>query len=160
MKKLIGILLLVILTITGHAQSKWDGFLKPVPPHVLMYRSSFQDKAITTEWLVRPKAYVTAVQLNWDKEKKGFNTSALSSAGLGIGLQCFKDVNGEAYNVYGFNGLILFGYDVAQPEEPATMAFALTVSALQVINVGCLYTFIGPDDKKAFGLLMGVNVKF
>ena len=153
MKRLI-VILLFFISIAGYSQ-KWDGFFKPITKNEFLVRSNLADKAVTNVWLFRPAVTVTAVQLNWDKERKGFDATAFSSAGLGLGYQHFIDANGDTFNNYGFNALVLFGYDL-QTTEPATISLALTGSMFQYLNLGILYNFSG----KMFGILTGVAVKF
>ena len=154
MKRLI-ILLFLVLSITGYSQSKWDGFFNPITKNEFLVRSNLADKAVTNVWLFRPAVAVTAIQLNWNKERKGFDATAFSSAGVGLGYQHFIDVNGDTFNNYGFNALVLFGYNL-QTTEPATISLAVTGSLFQYLNLGVLYNISG----KIFGILTGVTVKF
>lgn len=153
MKKLIVALFFVAFSAAGYSQ--WDGFFKPVEKNLFAMESNSKDKAITNVWLFRPAIAVTAIQLNWNKDTKQMDASALSSAGMGIGYQHFIEANGLPYNNYGFNAILLLGADL-EGSTPATMAFALTGSFFQFVNIGGLYNF----SNKTFGILTGVTIRF
>lgn len=151
MKRLIIALLLVVFA-TGSILGQDVGFFKPLPDN--LFKTG--DKAVKQSvWLFRPAVTVTAVALQWNKELKAFDASALSSAGMGVGYNHFIEVNGLPYNNFGFNALVLFGVDIQNP-SPATMSLALTGNLFQYLNIGGLYNF----SSKTFGVLTGVTVKF
>lgn len=153
MKKLIIIIFLASLTLTGMSQ----GFFRPVDKNMFTHgKTGLKTLAVTQKWEFRPAISITAVQLNWNKLTKQFDAAALNSAGLGIGYQHFVELpNGSPYNNYGLNAILLIGADVEQA-EPATISFAVTGSFLQYVNIGGLYNF----STKAFGILTGVTLKF
>jgi len=155
MRKLIIVLFLATFSVAGYSQSKWDGFFKPVEQNLFAMESNSRDKAVTNVWLIRPAIAVTAIQLNWNKDTKQMDASALSSAGMGIGYQHFVEVNGSPYNNYGFNALLLLGGNI-DGTTPASMSLAVTGSLFQFVNIGGLYNF----STKTFGILTGVTIKF
>jgi hypothetical protein len=154
MKKLITILLFASLTLANYSQ----GFFKPVDRNMFTPKdNALKTLAITQKWEFRPAIAISAVQLNWNKDKKQFDASAFNSAGIGIGYQHFIELpDGSPFNNYGFNGILLLGADdILNPTVP-TISFAITGSFLQYVNIGALYNF----TNKSFGILTGVSLKF
>jgi hypothetical protein len=148
MKKVIFVLILAAFAVSISAQS----FFRPVPKNLFTADQSAAKDLKSGLWLIRPAIAVTAVQLNWNKTLKQFDASAFNQAGLGVGYQHFIDNNGEVYNNYGFNAILLLGATDLQP----SMSVALTGSFFNYINVGGLYNF----TLKSFGILTGVQLKF
>lgn len=160
MKKLIVVCMLMMASIVAiNAQSKWDGFFKPVEndlftnPDVMTFRGI--DDPAAGVWLFKFDAQITAVQLLWDKENKKFLASPLSSAGPGIGYRHYVQYNGEPYCNFGVNLLCLIGYDWTEIST-ANLSLAGTITFLDYINVGGGYSF----TEKAPLILMGAIVKF
>lgn len=160
MKKVIVICMLMMASIIAiNAQSKWDGFFKPVEkdlftnPDVMKYRGIMDPNEGV--WLFKFDAQITAVQLLWDKVDKKFLASPLSSAGPGIGYRHYVQYNGEPYCNFGVNLLCLLGYDWTEIST-ANLTLAGTITFLDYINVGGGYNFTADAPM----LLMGAIVKF
>lgn len=143
MKRLILLISIILIGISLSAQS----FFKPVPKN--LFNDPTVDRTFrgNTIILPRPALTISAVQWNWDKENKSFNASAFQSIGLGAGLMHYIDTPDGPFCNYGANAMVLLGTDISA---------AVTVSALNLINVGATYNF----SLKAFGILTGVSVKF
>jgi hypothetical protein len=153
MKKLLMVMFLATISLVGISQT---GFFKPVPSNLFENKYKVSAEVVTPSvWLFRPSVAITAIQLNWNKATKGFDASALNSAGLGVGYQHYVEVNGVPYNNYGFNILLLLGADIEQ-KEPASVSFAGTVSLLEWVNLGVVYNITA----KQVGILTGVRLKF
>lgn len=136
-KVLIFALVLSGLSLTGSAQDPWKGFFKPVDKDMFSLKTAGE---ASSSWLFRPTVELSALQLTYNKETKGFDASSLTQAGVGIGYQHFTQVNGEPYNNFGLNLLMLF--DAVPLETTGTaISGAITVSALQFINIGGGYNF-------------------
>ena len=150
MKKLILFLVFAFIVIAGYSQA----FFKPVTKDVFVFDKDM--KAINPSvWLFRPAVSITAVQFTYDKATKVWNSNAFSSAGLGVGYQHYIDVNGEPYNNFGFNVLMLFNYLPEQTAETG-FSFAGTVSALKFIEAGAGYNV----QLKSFFILTGIKYNF
>jgi hypothetical protein len=152
-KVIIFALLLSGIGLTAGAQSKWDGFFKPVDKNLFSLKATEPGKA-TNVWMFRPTVSVTAMQFIPDKDK-GFVVNTFSSAGTGISYNHYIDQNGEPYANYGFNALLLFNYDVSET-TPVNLSFAGTVTAFQLVNLGVGYS---PQLKKPF-ILTGLAITF
>ena len=148
MKKLI-VILLLLMPVTLMAQGRFDGFFdkKTGTPYQLK-----TDGDQSYEWFFRPAATMTAVQFTYDKELKQFNSTTFASAGVGLGYQHYVEHNGVLVNNFGFNALVMF--DGSQYE--AGIAAAVTVNALQFVNLGAGYNF----TVKQFFLLTGAVYTF
>ena len=138
------------LTATAFSQKAFNGFFKPVNKE--MFSAPLGDRAITSTWLFRPVVQLTALQFNLVKPVE---VSSLSSLGTGMSYTHFIEQNGEPYADFGVNALVLFTQDIGGV-EPAGMGFALTISALQYINVGVGYSL---GNKQAF-ILTGISYNF
>lgn len=148
MKKLLIISLLLFFSISVFSQSRFEGFFEPKSG----VKISLEREASHT-WFFRPAAQMTAIQFTYDKELKQFEASTFQSAGIGLGYQHYVEHAGELVNNYGFNALIIFD---ASQSSMAGVGFALTVNALQLVNVGAGYNM---TDKQIF-LLTGVVWNF
>jgi hypothetical protein len=150
MKKLMIVFSFLLIGICVQAKSFW----KPVP-HDLFKLKTVQ-AGNTGIWLFRPSVEITALQFTVSSDKaKVFDVTTLSQAGVGFSYQHFVDANGTPFNNYGFNALFLFGADL-NGQTPASVSAAVTVNALQYINIGLGYNF---GIKKMF-LLTGVVFHF
>ena len=131
--------------------SAFKGFFKPVDQS--LFKSALStDRDITSDykasvWMLRPYIGVTAIHWNWDKDAKQFNASAFNSFGLGAGWQHFIEVNGQPYNNYGANALLILGEQVSA---------AVTFSAFSLFNFGAVYNI----TLKQPGILTGVKIIF
>lgn len=147
MKKLIFVLFLFAISLTGFSQVKhWQGFLRPVDVNLFKNNQTaikisssdpnLDGKLVATIptklWIVRPVFEVTAVRWDWNKIDKRFYGSPFSSAGIGIGYQHFINVNDLPYNNFGFNALLLFGNG---------FVVAGTFEGFGLIDIGVGYDF-------------------
>jgi len=150
MKKLL-IFVFLMIGLSGMAQKPLKAFLSPVPND--LFKSALTiDRDITSDykasvWMLRPYIGVTAIHWNWDKDSKQFNASAFNSFGLGAGWQHFIEVNGQPYNNYGANALLILGEQVSA---------AVTFSAFSLFNFGAVYNI----TLKQPGILTGVKIIF
>jgi hypothetical protein len=153
MKKLITILFFALLAITVNAQS----LFKPVPKDLFTQNKGVLKAPLNASvWLWRISAEVTAVELNWNKDTKQFDSQPLSSAGPAIGYRHFTALNyGTPYNDFGVNLAILLGTDITHI-SPAAIKIALLINALQYINVGADWNF---GNNKP-GILIGASINF
>ena len=151
MKRLIILLVLMAFAVTLTAQSPFNGFFKPSKAISFEAKYSLGAMTVTSgKWLFRPQVAITAVQINLKtREAMTFN-----SAGMGIGYNHFANFQGEAFNDYGFNFLLLIGKNIESSE--ATFSVAAVVNALGWINLGPIYDV----SNNKFGLLTGVSLKF
>lgn len=147
MKKLF-LILVLMLPLTLMAQSPFDGFFKPKGGTDYLVKAD-GDKSF--EWFFRPSATLTAVQFNYNKDLDVFESSTFASAGVGIGYQHYVEKGGVLVNNYGFNALVML-----DGSEGAGVAGAVTVNALQFVNIGCGYNF----GAKQFFLLTGAVYNF
>jgi hypothetical protein len=156
MERLIILLFLFTVTLSGFAQSLFKGFFKPVDESLFKVAETTDQIAkadqSTSIWLFRPIVTITAMQFTFDKPMA---VSSLSSMGTGLSYSHFISQNDQPYQNFSANLLILFTQDVGDV-EPAKLSIAGTVSVLQYISVGVGYSF---GNKKAF-LLTGVAYNF
>jgi hypothetical protein len=153
MKKAILIMILLGISLMALPQDNhWKGFFKPVDKGLIQGKRDLgQPESV---WLFRPTVSLTALQFTYNKDLKQFESSSLNSGGFGVGYQHFIEVNGQPFNNYGFNLLMLFG--VSTSTNPASMSVAGTVYALKFINLGAGYDFSG----KSIFLLTGISYNF
>jgi len=155
MKKVFLILSLVALMVTANAQVKSVPLFTPVPDDLFasdVYGLKSLENA--SVWILRPSIQVTAVQLTWNKEKKSFDSTPLSSVGAGISYQHYIEVDEHPFNNFGVNAFVLLGTDISQV-SPASLGIATTVN-YSVINAGIGYNF---GNKVPF-ILTGVTLKY
>lgn len=143
------------MAMTASAQSKWDGFFKPVNHDLFSQQVKAPGAKAASVWMFRPTVEVSAVQLMYDKPTKNWVSSSFKSAGVGVSYQHFTEANEVPFSDFGINALMLFD---ATPTETtnAAVSFAATVSALQYINVGGGYN-LGIDK---WFILAGVTINF
>ena len=153
MKRLLLFIAVLFVAFNLAAQSKWDGFFKPVPKDML------HTKAVSSQWLFRPTVALTATtfKLNIiDGKFSGFQSSFLSKAGMGLSYAHYIEVEGLPYNNFSVNGLVLL-----PTGESASVALAATVTALKYVNVGIGYDIIkGVPIAQNFFVLTGVTLTF
>ena len=125
-----------------------QGFFGPVNRD--MFKGT--DKSLAGEWLVRPVVQVTAMQFIL---KSPVEVVSFSQIGTGVSYAHFVERNGEPYQDFSVNGLVLFGQDLAGV-APANISLAATVSVFQYLNVGAGFDF---GVKKMF-ILTGVAFNF
>ena len=137
MKKLIFLLAFIAFGIVASAQSPWAGFFKPVPYYATLKKGTGNN---AYEFKFRPTAEMTAVQVLYDKDTKKWNSSALQSAGIGLGLKHYvvgKD--GPVVN-YGFNALVMLDASPVE-DKGAGFGLALTMNVPNFVNFGGGYNF-------------------
>jgi hypothetical protein len=158
MKASMVLVLFFAIGIGASAQSKWDGFFKPVTNETLQKVQG--DKAMPGTFLFRPSVTLVATEFRLgygeDGSFDGLNSSYLSKTGIGISYAHYIDSQGEPFNDYSINGMLMF------PTEGQTnLGVALTVSALRYINVGFGYDIIkGVPFKQNIFFLTGVQYTF
>lgn len=150
MKRLL--VILSFLFIIGGLQAQvFNGFWQPVKNQA--YYDQTLEKSVdraTGIWLMRLSAGVTANVFTYNKELKKIEQEAFSKFGLGITYAHYRD--GETpYNDFSINGFVFF-----PTGDQLTTSAAITVGALQFIQVGCLYDF----TLKQFGVLTGLKYTF
>lgn len=140
MKGAAAIVLFLGLSAGVSAQGPFDGFFKPKAgtPVSAQFKAE-GDK--THEVFVRPAASMNAIIFSYDKDLKAFRSSTFSSAGLGLGVQWYTERNGTLVNTYGVNALVIL--DASQGSSGA--GAALTVNALQFVNVGLGYSWTNKE---------------
>ena len=155
MKRILLILSLVALMVTANAQVKSVPLFTPVPED-LFASDEYGLKSLenASVWMLRPSIQVTAVQLTWNKEKKSFDSTPLSSVGAGISYQHYIEVDEQPFNNFGVNAFFLLGTDISQV-SPASLGIAATVN-YSVINAGVGYNF---GNKVPF-ILTGITLKY
>jgi len=155
MRKVILIAIILIATISANAQ-KWNGFLRPVTLDKVIANDG--DKAGTSAWLFRPTATIAATVFslgyNEDGTFNGVEASYLAKTGVGISYAHYIDHEGEAFNNYSFNGMLLLPTD-----GTTNAALAITASAFRV-NAGIGYNIIPGAFKKNIFFLTGVQFTF
>lgn len=118
--------------------SPWSGFFKPISSFNLIEEG---DKSpLPAVWYFRPAVSVSALQLTYNKDSKGFDASSLTAAGIGISYAHFINTGFTPYSDYGFNLLCLFDTQI-NGSTPAGVSLAGTVSAFQFVSVGAGYSF-------------------
>lgn len=151
MKKISMILILVALTATAFSQTKpFSGFFRPVDKQ--MFCSPLDTRAVISTWLIRPAVTITAMQINFGETT---TVQSLTSLGTGLSYSRFLEQNGEVYQNFSANLLILFGTEIADV-SPLELSIASSVSLWQYLSFGCGWNFM---DKKFF-LLSGVIINF
>jgi len=155
MKKFILLFALVALFATSNAQVKSVPLFTPVPQD-LFTSDQYGLKSLenASVWILRPSIQVTAVQLTWNKEKKSFDSSPLSSIGAGISYQHYIEVDEQPFNNFGVNAFLLLGTNISQV-SPASLGIATTVN-YSIVNAGIGYNF---GNKVPF-ILTGVTLKY
>ena len=152
MKKLLIIFLLLGLSIYSYSQSIWQPIDKNMFQSEKKYTTSLS--VISSVWLWRFSANITAEELTYNTITKKFASAPLSSIGPAIGYKHYTELpDGTAYNDVGFSAILLFGTDINQI-NPAVVKVGLVVNAFQYINVGIDTNF------KTFGILLGASINF
>lgn len=150
MKKLVLISMLFLATIVAVGQNPFAGFFKPVHYDTPAVKARALGSPVNV-WLFRPVVSLSAVQFTWNKDLKQFESSMFSSTGMGIGYSHYTEVNGEAYNNFSFNALVLLN-----TTTPGSVSLAGTVSALKFVSVGGGYNV----GIKQWFILTGVSYSF
>ena len=153
MKKLLTLTLLLI-AVNGYSQIR--GFLKPVP-NDLFELDITTDRDITSDytpskWLVRPIVTLSAMQFMFTNP---VTVKSFSSVGTGVSYSHFTLANGEPYQNFAANFILLFT-NATESIEPVKLSVAGTVSLWQYINFGAGYSF----ENKKFFLMTGISYNF
>jgi len=166
-KTLLLAFLLLSCTLITQAQPKvnhWDGFFKNVPselfvPEVTVPQLAGEEATVLTPdvWLFRPAVELSAVQLVWNKESKKFDTGSFTSAGVGLSYQHYISNNGEPYNNFGVNALLLFDITPTETAESTGIGVALTATAYQYISLGAGYNITNKTPMIIFGVSYNFN---
>lgn len=144
--------LLFMFVFAGMEAQVFNGFWQPVK------RQSYYDPTLEKSvdraagiWLMRMSAGVSANLFTYNKETKKIDQEAFSKFGLGLSYAHYRD--GETpYNDFSVNGFLFFPAN----GDIMSTSVAVTVGALQFIQVGCLYDF----NIKRFGVLTGLKLTF
>jgi hypothetical protein len=149
MKKILFVLSLLAIFAIGNAQRTRVGLFSPVPTNLFTYAESADNGLIkasngTSVWIPRFTAGIVANQFTYNTATKNLDMSAFSKVGMGISYAHYVPVNDLPYNNFSLNGFVLFPV-----QDESGFSLALTVSALQYINIGAGYDF---GFKKVFGL--------
>lgn len=157
MKRLIlSLALICVMLISVHAQ-RWDGFFKPVTLDKVVALDG--DKAGTSAWLFRPTATVAATVFslgyNEDGTFDGVQASYLAKTGVGLSFAHYIDNEGEAFNNYSVNGVLLL------PTDGTTNAAIAVTASMFKVNAGVGVNFIkGQSFKENLFFLTGVQFTF
>lgn len=157
MKKFIIVLALVVLTVGVSAQSPFRGFLKPVTSDLF----STGDKAVSSQFLLRPTVNVSSNLLKWDNTLKKVVNLSFARVGMGLSYAHYIEVDGVPYNNFSINGLLL----LPTGTEITYFSLGATFSALDIygfsISAGPLYDFNkGHPFVENIGLMTGVQITF
>ena len=149
MKKLLILTFALSLSAGIFAQGPFTGFLKPSSTLAVDDYSLYKVRGDDYhEWYFRPVAQMTAIQFNYNKESKQFESSTFNSTGIGVGYQHYiVDNENNNVNNYGINALLM----IDGSQSSAGIGGAITINALQFVNLGGGYSF----TNKAFFLLTG-----
>ena len=126
-----------------------QNFFKPISADIF---PKGVDRSVASVWLVRPAVTISAMSIIFGEQT---TVEPLSSIGTGISYSHFIEQNGEPYQNFSANFLILFGTELAEV-SPLELSIAGTVSLWQYLNLGLGYNLM---DKKVF-LLTGVAINF
>lgn len=162
------LILLFLVPLTASAQGPWQGFFKPAkanPAVNRMVQTSINVRTgnitadsdapiVTNTWLIRPTVGIVAKAFTYNKDLKELQSSTLNKIGFGMGYQRYEEINGEAYNSFGVNALLLFDSDFNMSDLNFTTA--LTVHALKIVDVGIARDF----GNKQWLLLSGITYSF
>lgn len=156
MKKLIMLLFLVAITVTGFSQ----GVFRPIPANLFNVQDkAFNLKAGTTTHVVLWRFDATVVATEFIFEGNQVTSKTLSAVGPGFGAKWYvpkSDVDPTPYNVFGISGAVLLGTDIYQPDL-AAIKIAVLANAFQFFTAGVAYT---PSATSKFSLLLGGQITF
>ena len=154
MKKIILSMVFVFVMISCYSQDNpFKGFFGPVEKSLYTVRDMNTGREIIPNfWLFRPLVSLSAMQFML---KSPVQVSSFSSFGTGISYSHFTQKNGEPYNDFGLNALILFTENIGSI-EPVKLSFAITVTALQYINVGLGYS----TGEKSLFIMTAISYNF
>lgn len=162
------IAVLLSLSLGANAQGPFTGFFKPAAANPDIYQmvrvskamktgtltADFDQPIINRKWLIRPTVGVVAKAFTYNKDLKELESSTLNKVGFGMGYQSYEEINGQAYNTFGVNALLLFDSDFDMSKLNFTAA--LTAHALKLVDVGIARDF----GLKQWLLLTGITYSF
>jgi len=154
MRKFIVLLFFVAIATTSFAQNPWKGFWKPVSSDKV-FTTSLQTGLGTFDWKFRPTVTVVAQKYTFTGDDRVIDVSTLNSAGVGLSIEHFIDIDGVPYNNFGVTAALLINHDINQPVAISPCPF-VGVTALQYLNAGIGYDI---GAKKLF-MALGVSYSF
>jgi hypothetical protein len=151
-----------------YAQGPFTGFFKPASANPDVYQmvqvskamksgnltADFDQPIINSKWLIRPTVGAVAKAFTYNKETKELESSTFNKVGFGVGYQKYEEINGQAYNSFGANILLLFDSDFDMSKLNFTAA--ATIHALKLVDVGIARDF----GMKQWLLLTGITYSF
>jgi hypothetical protein len=157
MKRLILFIAIILVATFSASAQRFDGFWKPVTLDKVVANDGV--KAGTSAWFFRPTATIAATVFslgyNEDGTFDGVQASYLAKTGVGLSFAHYIDNDGEAFNNYSINGMLLLPTD-----GTTNAALAVTASAFKV-NAGIGYNIIsGQSFKENLFFLTGVQFTF
>lgn len=166
--KIAMIAILLSLSFGVSAQGPFTGFFKPASANPDVYQmvqvskamksgtltADFDQPIINETWLIRPTVGVVAKAFTYNNETKELESSTLNKVGFGMGYQKYEEINGQAYNSFGANILLLFDSDFDMSKLNFTAA--ATIHALKLVDVGIARDF----GMKQWLLLTGITYSF
>ena len=152
MKKLISTIAILLFAVNVFGQG---GFFRPVDK--AMFEMDITDRDITSDyvpskWLVRPIVTISALQYMLSKP---VTVQGFSSVGTGISYSHFILANGEPYQNFSINALVLFANSTTSM-EPVKLSFAGTVTLWEYMNFGAGYSL----EHKKFFILTAISYNF
>jgi hypothetical protein len=160
MKKLIILLLLVGITLTGFSQ----GLFKPVTMTSGKVNNNNLSAIVpvTQKWAWRIDASVALVEINYNKDTKQFVSNSFSAVGPAIGYQHYVVKAGEypsPFNNYGFSAAALLGKSIYDPNL-AEFKVALVVNIMEYFKLGVTYTPNPATYISPVGFFFGGGITF
>ena len=164
MKRIIFIMALIAITLTGLAQnvSIW----KPVPKNLFTIDKYGAVKLTATNapatgvWLWRWDANVVLDELVYHSDIKQYVSTPLSAIGPAIGFKHYVPLSdGTAYNDFSITGAVLLGTDVYKPDL-AAIKIAVMAEVFEHIKLGLAYTPNTPANIKHLSFVFGGSIGF
>lgn len=170
MKKIIVILFLACVTLTGFSQ----GLFKPVALFSTKVESKYietpcpsfyykvGEAPVTQKWVWRFDATIALVELNYNKDTKQFISTAFSAVGPAIGYQHFVPTSATdptPFNNYGASFAFLLGENIYNPDL-AKIKLALVANVMQYFKFGLTYTPKPVVNLNPLGFFFGGGVTF
>ena len=168
LKVLVIVVMLAGFSASTYAQGPFTGFFKPASANPDVYQmvqvskamksgnltADFDQPIINSKWLIRPTVGAVAKAFTYNKETKELESSTFNKVGFGVGYQKYEEINGQAYNSFGANILLLFDSDFDMSKLNFTAA--ATIHALKLVDVGIARDF----GMKQWLLLTGITYSF
>lgn len=156
MKKFIMLSCFLLSAVIVQSQTPWRGFWCPVSDDLFSMVPT-TDRELSVDytpsvWLVRPLVTLSAMQFMLTNP---VTVNSFSSIGTGVSYSHFTLANGEPYQNFSANLMILFT-NAMESVEPVKLSIAGTVSLWEYLNFGIGYTFEG----KHFFIMQGISYNF